>query len=84
MSKPQSVVVTARKYNNQIYVAKPNHKKEKAMKHQTTESHINVVKAEVAVNTRITEQFSLSFKKLAVTTSLGFVAGFAIQAASLP
>jgi len=41
-------------------------------------------KVEVAVNTRITEQFSLKLKKLAVTASLGFVAGFATQVASLP
>lgn len=41
-------------------------------------------KVEVAVNTRIIEQFSLKLKKLAMTASLGFVAGFATHAASLP
>lgn len=51
------------------------------MKHKTTESKFAVEgKAEVAVNTRITGQFSLKLKKLAVTTSLGLAA----LAASLP
>lgn len=83
MFKPQSVVVTARKNINQSYVVKPNHE-EKTMKKQSTENTTNAVKTEVALNTRITEQFKLKTKKLAVTTSLGFVAGLAIHAASLP
>lgn len=86
MSMPQPVVVTARKHNKQIHVSKPNHIKEKSMNKQATANRSNVVKGnvEVAVNTRITEQFSLKLKKLAVTASLGFVAGFATHVTSLP
>lgn len=91
MSKPQSVVVTVRKQAKQNHVSKPNHVKEKSMSKKTTEKCSEVVrssavegKAEVAVKTWMTEQFSLKLKKLAVTASLGFVAGFATHAASLP
>lgn len=81
MSKPRSVVVTARKHNSQDLVVKPNRQKEKTMKRKTTERKLVVEgNAEVALNTRITGQLKLKFKKLAVTASLGLAA----FAASLP
>lgn len=80
MSKPQSVVVKARKRNNLQHVDIPN-QKEKTMKISTDGSTVEVdAHAEVSVNARVTPDFGLQFRKLGVATTLGLAA----FAASLP
>ncbi|MCY1236259.1 hypothetical protein D9M72_489050 [compost metagenome] len=82
-SKSHSVVVTAKKRNKSRNVVALN-RKESTMKKSTETKQQSAVevqgKAEVIVNTRVSGQFTLKLKKLAVATSMGLAA----FAASLP
>lgn len=88
MSKPQSVVGTERKYNKSQHVVMTNRKGINAMKNKTTDENVVEVEgsAKVVVNSRVAGKFSLKFKKLVVTISLGLVAYVCAYtyAASLP